>query len=544
MRFTRSSGILLHPSSLPGRFGIGDLGPEAHRFVDFLAETGQGWWQVLPLGPTGGMNSPYQSHSSFAGNFLLISPEAMVEHGWLQPGDLPDKLNSKPNWVDFPAVARLKERLLRRAFQKCAGDDPGFQRFLEASTHWLDDYALFEALKKESAGKPWFKWAPALVARQPAALAKWREKLAGEIRYQQFVQYVFAIQMQKLRDHCLEKQIKLIGDIPIFTAHDSADVWSRPDLFFLDRRGRPTVQAGVPPDLFSSTGQLWGNPLYRWEVHEQEGFKWWIDRLSALLVWVDVIRIDHFRGFEAYWEVPGKAKTAATGRWVKSPGVAFFQALQQRFIDLPLIAEDLGVITAEVDALREQFDLPGMRVLQFGFATSASEEKYLPHRFVSHCVAYTGTHDNDTSVGWLTTSNAQTTLSREEVQAERAYALRYVGTDGKEFHWDMIRLAFGSVADVAIVPMQDLLGLGSSARMNIPGKAEGNWAWRFDAAQLSPTVRDRLAELTAVFGRWNGAIPERLDPHHVPRQAHTKPLVASKATRHATRGKILKTKRS
>lgn len=543
MRFPRSSGVLLHPSSLPSRFGIGDLGPEAHRFVNFLAETGQGWWQVLPLGPTGGMNSPYQSHSSFAGNFLLISPEAMVEQGWLQPDDLPDKTISKPDRVDFPAVARLKERLLRRAFQKCSQDDLGFQRFLEASAHWLDDYALFEALKRESGGKPWFDWEPALVTRKPTALAKWREKLAEEIRYQQFVQYVFATQMQKLRDHCLEKQVKLIGDIPIFAAHDSADVWSRPDLFFLDRRGRPTVQAGVPPDLFSSTGQLWGNPLYRWDVHQNEGFKWWIDRLSALLVWVDVIRIDHFRGFEAYWEVAGKATTAASGRWVKSPGVAFFQALQQRFIDLPLIAEDLGVITAEVDALREQFDLPGMRVLQFGFSTTSSEEKYLPHRFISHCVAYTGTHDNDTSLGWLTAAKAQTTQSKEEVQAERAYALRYAGTDGKEFHWDMIRLALGSVADLAIVPMQDLLGLGSAARMNIPGKAEGNWGWRFDAAQLTPAVKNRLAELTAIFGRWNGAIPGRLDPHHVPRKAQKERGAANGAARKPTQSRIPKAKR-
>lgn len=548
MRFTRSSGVLLHPSSLPGRFGIGDLGPEARRFVDFLAETGQSWWQVLPLGPVGGMHSPYQSHSSFAGNFLLISPDDMVERGWLEPEDLPKGNVGQPRQVDFRAAARLKAGLLWRAFKKSAGVDLGFQRFLEASTYWLDDYALFEALKQETGGKPWYEWEPALVARKPAALAKARERLAEEIHYHQFVQYVFAIQMQATRDYCLERGIKLIGDVPIFTAHDSADVWSRPDLFHLDSKGRPTVQAGVPPDLFATTGQLWGNPLYRWEAHEKEGFAWWIGRLSALLVWVDVIRIDHFRGFEAYWEVPGKARTAASGRWVKSPGTAFFNALRQRWVELPLIAEDLGVITPEVDALRDQFDLPGMRVLQFGFSTAPSEEKYLPHRFVPHCVAYTGTHDNDTSLGWLTSANTLTTQSRDEVKAERAFALRYAGTDGKEFHWDMIRLALGSVADVAIVPMQDLLGLGSEARMNVPGRAEGNWGWRYDAGQLTLDVVSRLAELTAVFSRWNGPMPARIDPRRLPPRAPARARVRARSPKgvpeRVAREKVAKSRRA
>jgi len=527
MRFQRSSGILLHPSSLPGRFGIGDLGPEAHEFVEFLAGSGQRWWQVLPLGPTGGMNSPYQSPSSFAGNLLLISPEAMVEQGWLKPPELTGLPRLPSDHVDFPVVERLKNELLRRAFQRFPLQDPGFQRFLQAASGWLDDYTLFVSLKETSGGKPWYEWEPDLVARKPAALARWRDKLAQSIRFHQFVQYAFETQMQALRARCSEKQVKLIGDIPIFVARDSADVWSRPDLFFLDERGRPTVQAGVPPDLFSRTGQLWGNPLYRWEAHEREGFSWWIDRLNALLKWVDLIRIDHFRGFEAYWEVPGKARTARRGRWTPAPGVAFFETLSRKYVDLPLIAEDLGVITPAVEALRDRFGLPGMRILQFGFSHAAAEEKHLPHRFVPHCVVYTGTHDNDTARGWLTSRDVQTTQSLGEIQAERDYALRYLGTTGEQFHWDLIRLAFGSVADIAIIPMQDILGLDSSARMNVPGKAEGNWGWRFRSVQLTPEIKRHLAEVTAVFGRWNGPIVAAIDPHR--KTVHTE-LAAVRST--------------
>jgi 4-alpha-glucanotransferase len=521
MRSPRSSGVLLHPSSLPGSFGIGDLGPQAHRFVDFLAETGQRWWQVLPLGPTGGMNSPYQSHSSFAGNPLLISPEWIVEKGRLDRSSLEGPPGFPADHVDFRAVAKFKEGLLRRAFETARADDPAFQEFLAANAGWLEDYALFMALKDASDGLPWFEWEPELVTRKPATLARWKNRLADDVRYHQFVQFVFDVQIKDLRKACAEKGIGLIGDIPIFVAHDSADVWARPDLFFLDKRGRPTCVAGVPPDYFSATGQLWGNPLYRWDVHAADGYAWWIDRLCALLTQVDMIRIDHFRGFEAYWEVPGKAKTAAKGRWVPGPGAAFFQALQKRFANLPLIAEDLGLITPAVRALRDQFDLPGMRVLQFGFDTSAEAEEYLPHRYVPHCVAYTGTHDNDTAVGWMTSSHVQTTQSTATVRAERAYALRYAGSNGKEFHWDMIRLALASIADIAILPMQDILGLDSRARMNVPGKAEGNWAWRFLAQQLRPKTKSKLADLTAVYSRWNGTPPNELDPHFVPAATST-----------------------
>jgi 4-alpha-glucanotransferase len=465
----------------------------------------------------------------------------MAQQGLLDPAELPNDLRLRTDAVDFAAAKEIKQTLLGRAFERFSFRDPEFLKFTKKNAHWLDDFTLFVALKEAFAGKPWSGWNPSLAARDPATLDRWREKLAPRVRYHQFLQFVFEMQIQALRAACSRSDIHLVGDIPIFVAHESADVWARPELFFLDARGRMTYQAGVPPDFFSRTGQLWRNPLYRWEAHEKEGFSWWIHRLSALLRWVDVIRIDHFRGFEAYWEVSGKAKTAATGRWVKAPGVAFFKALTKRFVEVPLIAEDLGVITPEVDALRDQFNLPGMRVLQFGFSTTASEEKYLPHRFVPNCVVYTGTHDNDTSVGWLTTTNAQTTQSEEDIKAERAYALRYVGTDGAEFHWDMIRLALGSIADVAIIPMQDVLGLGTSARMNVPGQPEGNWGWRFEASQLTPAVKRRLEELTALFARWNGSVPPELDPHHVPGRTPT--LAAPKPAKTKPKMKLRNPKR-
>jgi len=410
-------------------------------------------------------------------------------------------------------VARFKDAALRRAFAGFPKEDPEFLEYRERQASWLEDYALFVAIKETCGGKGWTQWDPALARREPSALKRARGELAESILFHQFVQYAFELQIHALRLRCAEHGVKLIGDIPIFVAHDSADVWTRPELFFLDPSGQPSVQAGVPPDLFAEDGRLWGNPLYRWKVHEAEGFAWWIHRLEALLRWVDLIRIDHFRGFEAYWEVPGRDRTARNGRWVKAPGDAFFKALKRHFGELSLIAEDLGVITPAVEALRDRFRLPGMRVLQFGFSTSATEEKYLPHRFIPHCVAYTGTHDNDTSLGWLKSTDVHTTQSREQVRAERAYALRYAGTRGKEFHWDLIRLAFASVADVAIVPMQDILGLDSSARMNVPGKAAGNWGWRFTPDQLTPEIRQRLADLTAVYGRWNGKTPSTLNPH-------------------------------
>ncbi|APW63362.1 4-alpha-glucanotransferase [Paludisphaera borealis] len=516
MRYPRSSGVLLHPSSLPGMFGIGDLGPEAHKFVDFLAEAGQRWWQLLPLGPTGAGNSPYQSHSSFAGNSLLISPEAMVARGWLKPTDLPDDPEPATDEVDYLKVIELKNGLIGKAFARFSPSDAGFQKFVAEQDHWLHDFALFMAIKELRQGLPWFAWEPELVSRQPEALAAFSESAAEAIRFHQFVQYVFYTQWKDLRTACMRRHVKMIGDIPIFVAHDSADVWARPDLFYLDKEGKPTVVAGVPPDYFSETGQLWGNPLYRWDAHAEEGYAWWIHRLNALLNQVDLIRIDHFRGFAAYWEVPGGSETAIHGRWAPGPGAALFHALQEKFPELPFIAEDLGLITPDVETLRDEFHLPGMRVLQFGFAADPDCEKHLPHRYETNCVAYTGTHDNDTSIGWLTSAHVESTQSIEEIEEERGFALRYAGTHGREFNWDMIRLAFSSVAEIAVIPMQDVLGLDSRARMNVPGKSEGNWGWRITPGELTTRVTNRLADLTALYGRWNGVLPAAHDLHRRP----------------------------
>jgi 4-alpha-glucanotransferase len=514
MQLPRASGILLHPTSLPGRYGIGDLGPEAHAFVDFLAEAGQTWWQILPLGPVGYGGSPYQSPSSFAGNRLLISLDRLADRGWLDAAALAAVPDLPADRVDFDAAGALKWEWLRRACKgfRAAGDDPAFEAFRQHHRSWLDDYVFFQALRDAHQGRPWFEWEPELVSRRPEACARWRQQVAEGIRFHEFVQYAFEVQWQDLRAACIDKGVRLIGDLPIFVAHDSADVWAHPDLYHLDERGRPLIMAGVPPDYFSEDGQLWGNPLYRWEAHAQDGFAWWRLRLRALLERVDLVRIDHFRGFEAYWAVPAGSKTAATGEWLPAPGREFFQAIRKEMGSVPLIAEDLGLITPEVEALRDEFDLPGMRVLQFGFDADPSLEKYLPHRYLNHCIAYTGTHDNDTTYGWYHTKEVTTTQPREEVEAARAFARKYAHSDGREIHWDLIRILFASVADTAIVPMQDILGLDSRARMNFPGRAQGNWAWRYRAEQLDRRVTDRLAEMTALYGRWNGPVPADRDP--------------------------------
>jgi 4-alpha-glucanotransferase len=517
MRLTRACGVLLHPTSLPGGHGIGDLGPEAHAFADFLASTGQRWWQMLPFGPTGYGNSPYQSHSSFAGNPLLIDLTDLVKRGWLDPDAVPHDNPTNPDLVDFDQVTTLKEMSLRKAFERFRERPPdhAYDEFNAAHSAWLDDYAFYHALKDEHHGLPWYEWEPGLVKRDPAECARWRERVADGIAYHRFVQFVFELQWESLRDHCRGRGIGLIGDLPIFVAHDSADVWANPELFNLDGRGQPMVVAGVPPDYFSATGQLWGNPLYRWDVHAADGYAWWTARLRELLRRVDFVRIDHFRGFEAYWEIPAGSPTAAPGRWVKGPGAAFFQVIREKLGALPLIAEDLGLITPEVEALRDQFNLPGMRVLQFGFGPDAGSEKYLPHEYVPHCFTYTGTHDNDTTRGWFLTE-AGPTQSAVEMRAERAYALRYANSTGEDIHWAMIRLALASVADTAITPLQDILGLDGRARMNFPGKSGGYWRWRFTAGQIDQTARRRLAELTAIYGRWNGPYPPGGDRRSLP----------------------------
>jgi 4-alpha-glucanotransferase len=518
MELPRASGVLLHPTSLPGRFGIGDLGPEAHAFVEFLAEMGQTWWQMLPLGPVGYGGSPYQSPSSFAGNPLLISPDNLVERGWLGIEDLAESPQKFAEDVDFDAVMNFKMPLLLRAFRRfqAGGADPGFDGFLDANRDWLDDYVLYQALRDVHNNRPWYEWEPELVVRDPAALTRWRARLAEGIRFHQFVQYVFETQWQSLRAACQARGIRLIGDLPIFVAHDSADTWAHPELYYLDERGNTLFMAGVPPDYFSETGQLWGNPLYRWEVHARDGYSWWRSRLRSLLNRVDLVRIDHFRGFAAYWEVPAGATTAVGGRWVPAPGHDFFKTIRRELGVVPLIAEDLGVITPDVEQLRDEFNLPGMRIIQFGFDADPASEKHLPHRYVRNCLAYTGTHDNDTSYGWFHSTAVTTTQPREEVAAARTFALRYAQTTAEDIHWGMIRMVFASVADTAVIPLQDLLGLDSRARMNFPGKAEGNWRWRCREEQLDEAARDRLAELTALYGRWNGHVPARWEPRYRP----------------------------
>jgi 4-alpha-glucanotransferase len=531
MNATRASGILLHPTSLPGRFGIGDLGPAAGEFLDALAATGQRWWQMLPLGPTGYGNSPYQSHSSFAGNRLLISPELLVEDGLLTTSDLDDYPRLPDDHVEFEAVGEAKDRLIELAAGRVSASAPEFRAFRASHADWLDDYALFMALKRAHHHRAWNAWEPDLAARRPGALAEARERRAREVHLFEVEQFLFDRQWRRLRGRARERGISLIGDVPIFVAQDSADVWARPDLFELDEVGRPTVVAGVPPDYFAEDGQLWGNPLYRWEAHARAGFAWWIARLKGTTARVDLVRLDHFRGFEAYWEVPASSPTAATGRWVAGPGDAFLEAVRAGLGGLPLIAEDLGEITPAVEALRDRFNLPGMRVLQFGFGDDPGSDIYLPYRYIPHCVAYTGTHDNDTAVGWFHGAGLETTQSPEAIAAERAFVRRYLGTDASAIHWDLIRLVFGSVADTAIIPMQDLLGLGSSARMNTPGHPLGNWRWRMAPGAFGQTVRHRLADLTAICGRWNCEVPDAYRTRR--RKAVAPPTVAVRQVDHS-----------
>lgn len=497
MPFLRSSGILLHPTSLPGPFGMGDLGPAAYEFVDFLTETGQQIWQVLPLGPTGHGNSPYMSYSAMAGNHLLISLELLRDRGLLDQSDLDAFPNLSHDWVDFDAVFPAKLALLEKAaetFQSHLDDETraAYGRFCEEHAFWLDDYALFMALKRAHQGASWTTWDPAIAHREPDAIATWHEKLATVIGYHKYFQFEFHRQWADLKAYTNERHIQIVGDMPIYVAHDSVDVWAFPDNFMVDPETlEPSEMAGVPPDYFSETGQLWGNPTYRWDELEKRGFRWWLQRLKALLDYVDLIRIDHFRGFQAYWAVPQGETTAMNGEWIEAPGEAFFNAVRDEFGSLPILAEDLGVITPEVEALRDQFDFPGMKILQFAFG-SDHMNPYLPFNYVRNCVVYTGTHDNDTTVGWFAQAS----------DYERDRVLRYLGgisPDG--IHWDLMRLALTSIANQAIIPLQDLLGLGSNARMNTPGKPAGNWGWRYRPEMLTWQVRDHLRELTRLCGR-------------------------------------------
>lgn len=506
MSFPRSSGILLHPTSLPGRFGVGDLGDEAYRFVDFLAASKQSLWQVLPLGPTGYGDSPYQCFSAFAGNTLLVSPEHLVRDHLLTEADLAHAPSFPSDKVDFGNVITFKNALLRRAFERFKQTidkslRASFDDFSHQAASWLDDYALYRALKNAQGGKAWNEWEHALTRREQSALNVAREHLRDEIDAQKFYQFLFFKQWAALKSYCHEHSIKLVGDIPIFVARDSSDVWMNPQEFKLDEAGNPTVVAGVPPDYFSATGQYWGNPIYNWDRMLADNFRWWIERVRATLEIYDIVRIDHFRGFVASWEIPGGDKTAERGAWVNVPGRELFTAIKTALGDLPIIAEDLGVITPDVEALRDDFGLPGMRILQFAFGGDTLNHD-LPHNYIKNCVVYTGTHDNDTTIGWFTSVAGEgSTRNSEQIERERRYCLNYLNTDGHEIHWAFIRAVLASVADTAIIPLQDLLGLGNDARMNLPNSTSGNWAWRYKAGALTHELAERLKHLTQVYGR-------------------------------------------
>jgi len=506
--FPRSSGVLLHPTSLPGPFGVGDLGPEAWRFADFLAAAGQRIWQVLPLGPTGYGDSPYQCFSAFAGNPILISPEKLVVQGLLSVADLEHVADFPASRVEYASVNRFKRQLLERAFtnfQKQSSPDlrERFQDFQSANASWLDDYALFMALKEAHGGESvWTKWEEGVAERQPGALAAWSTRLDVEVEKHKFWQCLFFLQWADLRRGCGERGIQIMGDLPIYVAHDSADVWAHPELFSLKPNGEPENVAGVPPDYFTATGQLWGNPLYRWEAHARTGYQWWIERLRSAFAVFDICRIDHFRGFAAYWEVPAGETTALHGRWAPGPGAALFEAVEKALGKLPIVAENLGVITQDVEALRSQFGFPGMSILQFAFGNDPQAPDFKPHNYARNRVAYTGTHDNDTTVGWWTGSGVgDSTRTVEDIRKERAFARQYLDLDGREINWVFIRAVLASVADVAMFPLQDVLGLGSEARMNLPGTSSGNWRWRFTADMLTAAHLDRLKELSVAYER-------------------------------------------
>jgi 4-alpha-glucanotransferase len=498
MKFNRASGILLHPTSLPGRYGIGDLGPQAYRFVDWLVSTGCKLWQILPLGPTGYGDSPYQCFSAFAGNPYLVSFDALIEDGLFTQEDFADMPGFNGSRVDYGALIPWKLSLLQKAFSHLPSASDSFRkefkRFNKDNGSWLDDYGLFMSIKEANGGGAWSGWEEAIRNRKPAAMEKARAEHRENISRHSFYQFLFFRQWSKLREYAHARGITIIGDIPIFIAYDSTDAWANPELFFLDENSLPTVVAGVPPDYFSATGQLWGNPLYKWNVHKKTGYEWWIKRFRSVLKLVNIIRLDHFRGFAGYYEIPFGNPTAEHGRWMPGPGKGFFETLTpalrgKKGDTLPIIAEDLGVITPDVVDLRDSFHLPGMKILQFGF--SGPDNPFLPHNYSTHCVAYTGTHDNDTVRGWYETAP----------QHERDFARRYLGTNGSDIAWDMVRAIWASVAVYAVTPMQDVLGLGGEARMNFPSRLGGNWEWRMAESDLSESLANRLREMNTLYLR-------------------------------------------
>lgn len=494
---TRTSGILLHPTSFPSSYGIGDLGKAAYDFIDFLEKAGQHLWQILPLTPTGAGNSPYSSFSAFAGQSLLISPEYLEKLGFLKEWELTTGPKNNEELVDFEKVIPWKTQIFKLAFKRFEESADKelikeYKQFVKEQSYWLEDYALYMACKEMHDGKEWYKWEEKYRKPTQKIKAELKKLLKEEVKYYYFVQFIFYKEWAELKTYANKKDIMIIGDMPLFVSLDSADVWANQKLFQLDSKGYPTVVAGVPPDYFSETGQLWGNPLYNWKAHEKNGFQWWVARVRHQLGLTDYLRIDHFRGLESYWAVPAGEKTAMNGKWVKAPGKELFETIEKELgKGLPIIAEDLGTITPEVIELRDHFGFPGMKILQFAF-DAEDESLFLPHQFTTtNCVCYTGTHDNNTTKGWY---NEASEYSRDKVR-------RYMNTDGNSIHWDFLRTCLGTIAAYAIVPMQDILGLAEEGRMNVPGVAEDNWAWRYKKEDISDGLAEGLKATTRLYGR-------------------------------------------
>jgi len=503
MNLERCSGILLHPTSLPGPDGIGDLGPEAYRWIDFLHATGTQGWQILPLGPTGYGDSPYQCFSAFAGNPFLVSPVLLLESGLLKSSDLHQRPEFPEEKVDFGPVIQWKNQLLDTAYERyrtlnSRQIEEQFNRFIEANTMWLEDYSLFMAIKESQGGHPWSDWPHPLKFREAQALDQVRQELAALIEKVKFSQFLFHEQWQNLKNYAHAKGIRIIGDMPFVIAFDSADTWANPQFFLMDENLAPTMVAGVPPDYFSATGQLWGNPLYNWPVHTEQAYDWWARRLGSVLSMVDLVRLDHFRGFAAAWHVPFGSENAINGEWIKSPGLELFTALKQRFPDLPIIAEDLGVITPDVEELRDGFNFPGMKILQFGFSGDP-EDTFLPHHYPVNCFAYTGSHDNDTAQGWF----------NHATPGEQQFCLDYLGAHENEVPQAMIREVWRSAARFTVAPMQDFLGLDTEARMNLPGCPSGNWSWRMPKQALTDDLRNQVYKLNYLYSRLPDSEKER-----------------------------------
>ena len=504
MQFPRASGVLLHPTSLPGEFGVGDFGRSSYDFADCLLEAKQTYWQVLPLGSTGFGDSPYQCFSAFAGNTLLISPQKLLDEKLVNSEGLDSNSSFSNKKVNYGEVIKWKDALLKRVYEKFFTDKntelaQQFDGFCKSSTMWLDDYALFRAIKESQEQKPWYQWERPLRLREENAMQRASDSLYKEIEAQKFYQFLFFKQWFDLKNYCNKNGIKIIGDVPIFVALDSADVWRNREQFKLNENGSPTVVAGVPPDYFSKTGQLWGNPIYNWERMQADGFGWWKSRIAANLQLFDVLRVDHFRGFSATWEVPGSDKTAENGSWVTVPGYELFSVLKHEFGDLPVFAEDLGDITQEVRELKNVFGFPGMKILVFAFGGDSNSQD-LPHNYERNCVVYTGTHDNDTVLGWFK-SQGKKKEGKVQPHKELQFCLDYLNSKGKEINWDFIRAALASVADTAIIPLQDLLGLDNKARMNLPATRSGNWQWRFNGGDLDKAFFEKLRHMTELYGR-------------------------------------------